>query len=181
MKNRKFPELIKSLLMPVTTVVLGIIMIVSPDTAAALVGKVVAWLLILAGTGMGVAALYGDVSRRLGRLIPAAVALLLGLWLVANPLVIARSLGRFLGILLTLQAGGKIGDAIRGRRGFSVLSILTLAAGIYLVLVPLTTSRIFIIIGGIVVLCIGVAEIADQILGGRRLPKGEKPRIIDEV
>ena len=181
MKNRKFPELIKSLLMPLTTVLLGTVMIVKPDAAAALVGKIVAWLLILTGTGMGVAALYGDVSRRLGRLFPAAVALLLGLWLVANPLVIAQGLGRFLGILLALQAGGRIGDAIRGRRRFSLISGLTLAAGIYLVLVPLTTSRILIIISGIVVLCIGVAEIADQLMDGRHPAKGEKPRIIDEA
>lgn len=181
MKNRNWLEFVKPLLMPVTLVVLGVILIVNPDSAAALVGKIIAWILILSGTGMGIAALSGDISRRLRRLIPAAIALLLGIWLMTNPLFIAKSLGRFLGLLLALQAGGEIGDALRSKRRISVLSMVTLVAGAVLVLVPMATSRIVIVICGIVVLCIGAAELAERLLR-RNLPKkGEKPHIIDEA
>ena len=45
----------------------------------------------------------------------------------------------------------------------------------------MTTSRIVIVIGGIVVLCIGAAELAECLLRKNRTEKGEKPRIIDEA
>ena len=180
MKDRKWLERLNPLLMPITLVILGVILIVNPDSAAALVGKLVAWLLILLATGMGLVALYGDLSRRVRRLIPAAIALVLGLWLLANPLFIAESLGRFLGILLALQAGGNIGSAFRRGRRITLLSVITLAAGVVLVLVPMTTSRIVLIICGIVVLCIGAAALAERLLPEGR-EKKEKPTILDEA
>ena len=180
MKDRKWLERLNPLLMPITLVILGVILIVNPDSAAALVGKLVAWLLILLATGMGLVALYGDLSRRVRRLIPAAIALVLGLWLLANPLFIAESLGRFLGILLALQAGGNIGSAFRRGRRITLLSVITLAAGVVLVLVPMTTSRIVLIICDIVVLCIGAAALAERLLPEGRAKK-EKPTILDEA
>ena len=103
MKNRNWLDIVRPLLMPVTLVILGVILIVKPDSAAALVGKIVAWILILGGTGMGLAALSGDIARRLRRLVPAAAALIAGIWLMSDPLIIAKGLGRFLGILLQLR------------------------------------------------------------------------------
>lgn len=181
MKYRNWLEFVKPLVIPVALMVLGVILIVNPDSAAALVGKIIAWAMILGGTVMGIAALSGDISRRLRRLIPGAIALILGIWLMTTPLFIAKSLGRFLGLLLALQAGGEIGDAFRSRQRISVLSVVTLVAGAVLVLVPMTTSRIVIVICGILVLCIGAAELAERLLR-RKLPKkGEKPDIIEEA
>ena len=181
MKNRNWLEFVKPLLMPAIWMGFGIILIVKPDSAAAVVGKLFAWLLVLGGTGMGLAALHGDFSGRLRRLIPAAVALMLGIWLMTNPLVIARSLGRLLGILLTLEAGGRIVGALRKKQCIPVMSVITLGAGVVLILVPMTTSRIVIVICGIAVLCIGAAELAERLLRQKRLRNGEKPRIIDEA
>lgn len=178
MKNRNWLAFLQPLVMPAVLVVLGIVLIVNPDSAAALIGKIIAWALILAGTGMGIAAFSGNMSRRVGRLIPAVVCLVLGLWLVANPLFIAESLGRILGILLILQGGSDLLEALGGKRSFSLISFITLASGIILVLVPMTTSRIVITICGIVVLCIGAAELADRLLR-RQPPKKDGPRIYD--
>lgn len=175
MKNRNWMEWIE----PVILAVLGIILIVNPDSAAALVAKIIAWVLILVGTVMGFAALQGDVSRRVRRLIPAAVALVAGILLMANPLFLAESLGRFLGILLAIQGVTDLLGAARGVRPFSVISAITLAAAIFLIMVPMTTSRILITICGIVVLCIGVAELSDKLLRKKLPPKEEKPGIID--
>lgn len=181
MKNRNWSELLRLLALPVLQIVLGVVLIVNPDSAAALVGKIIAWILVLTGTGMGIAALYGELSRRLGRLIPAAIALVLGIWLMANPLFLAESLGRILGILLAVQGGVNIAGAIFGRQRFSVISAITLLAGVVLILVPMTTSRIVIVICGIAVLCIGAAELAERLLRKRLPQKGEKPDIIDEA
>lgn len=175
MKNRNWMEWIE----PVILAVLGIILIVNPDSAAALVAKIIAWVLILVGTIMGFAALNGDVSRRVRRLIPAVIALAAGILLMANPLFLAESLGRFLGILLALQGMGDVISAVKGERSLNVISVVTLAAAAFLIMVPMTTSRILITICGIVVLCIGVAELSDKLLRKKLPPKDEKPAIID--
>lgn len=179
MKDRNWFAFLRPLLIPALLIVLGIVLIVNPDSAAALVGKVIAWALILGGTVMGITALSGEISRRLGRLIPAAVILILGIWLMSEPLFIAESLGWILGILLAVQGGADVFAALRGRQRFSVISAITLVAGVVLVLVPMTTSRILIVICGIVVLCIGAAELADRLLR-KKLPP-QKPDIIDEA
>lgn len=181
MKNRNWFAFLQPLVIPALLVVLGILLIVNPDSAAALVGKVIAWALVLGGTVTGITALSGDISRRLGRLIPAAVILILGIWLMSDPLFIAESLGRILGILLAVQGGADVFAALHGRQQFSVISAITLLAGVVLVLVPMTTSRILIVICGIVVLCIGAAELADRLLRKKLPTKGEKPDIIDEA
>lgn len=175
MKNRNWTEWIEPLLL----MILGIILIVNPDSAAALVAKILAWVLILVGTGMGIAALHGDTARRVRRLIPAVIALALGIWLMANPLFLAESLGRFLGILLAIQGMGDVISAVKGERSLNVISVVTLAAAVFLIMVPMTTSRILITICGIVVLCIGVAELSDKLLRKKLPPKEEKPGVID--
>lgn len=181
MKKENWIQIVKTLLMPALLMVLGVVLIVNPDSAAALIGKIIAWALLLAGTGMGIGALYGDPGRRIWRLIPAVLAILAGIWLMANPLFIAESLGRILGILLIAEGVSGLGGALRGERLFPVMPVITLLAGIGLVLVPMTTSRIVFVICGIVVLCIGAAEMVNRLVQKKPEKKGEKARIIDEA
>lgn len=177
MKRNHWIDILSPLLLPVLLMLLGIILIVNPDSAAALIGRLIAFALIVAGTVMGVAALSGDTLLRVRRLIPAAILLALGLWLLANPLFIARSLGRILGILLILEGGGTLGGELRLGHPLPVVAAITLVAGIVLVLVPMTTSRLLIIGCGIAVLCLGAAELAQRLLR-RRLPRNRD--IIDQ-
>lgn len=178
MKKNNWLETCSPFLLPVLLMILGIVLIVNPDSAAALIGKVVALVVILSATVMGIEALSGEVSRRIRRLIPAALLLILGLWLLANPLFIAESLGRILGILLILEGVSELMSRLRRGYPFPVMAFITLVAGVVLVLVPMTTSRILLIICGLVALCIGVAELAEKLLR-RRLP--EKPDILDAL
>lgn len=164
--------------LPVLLMLLGILLIVKPDSAAALIGKAVALVVILSGTVMGVTAMSGETSRRIRRLIPAAIALALGLWLLVNPLFIAESLGRILGILLLLEGGSELIGALRRSAPFPVMAFVTLVAGVVLVLLPMTTSRLLITVCGIVVLCIGAAELAEKLLRRQLPPKAD---ILDEA
>lgn len=173
MKDKKWLNTLTPLVIPALLIILGIVLIVRPDSAAALIGKVVAFSLLLTATVLAIAGLSGDVGSRIYRLIISAILLALGLWLLLNPLFIAKSLGRILGILLILEGGSAIGDALRWKYPFPVVALITLVAGIVLVLVPMTASRLVFTICGIVVLCIGVAELAEKLLGKRRPKKSD--------
>ena len=150
------------LLMPVFLMAMGVILIMFPDIAAMLIAKICAWQLILIGTGFGIAGMLGTARGRLRKVIIAAATLLFGIWILCNPLSIAKAIGKFLGLLLVMEGLGDLFSA--RRRGLAPL--ITGITGAVLVLVPMTTSRIFFIVVGIVVLCAGVVELADRLRRG---------------
>ena len=51
MKKTEFTTLVKLLITPVLMIVLGIALVVRPDSASALVGKILGWVLIFMGGG----------------------------------------------------------------------------------------------------------------------------------
>ena len=150
------------LVMPVFLMVLGVILIMFPDIAAMLIAQICAWQLILMGTGFGIAAMLGSTRSRLLRVITAAVMLTFGIWILCNPLSIAKAVGKFIGLLLVAEG---LGDLLSARRR-GPAPLITGITGAILVLVPMATSRIFFIILGIVALCIGVVELADRLRRG---------------
>lgn len=174
MKNKNWMAIFSTFALPVLLMLLGLVLVIHPDSAAALIGKLTALVVILSGGAMGISVLAGDPYRRVRRLIPAAVTLVLGLWLLANPLFIARSLGRVLGVLLVLEGGSDLIGALRRGYPFPVMAVITLVAGAVLALVPMATSRLLFTLCGILLLCIGAAELAEKLLC-----RGKKPDIID--
>lgn len=179
MKQQKWFEYVKLLLFPVLLIVLGLVLIVNPDSAAALVAKVFAWALILAGTILGLLNLLGSGRRSSGQIVIAAVCLLVGLWLLANPLVLAKGIGRFLGVVLIVQGTGDILEARRMGYGLPIVSVVIAAAGLILVLVPMTTSRILFIVIGIVSVICGVTGLVNRLRMQKLLDGGDDPSIID--
>lgn len=176
MKHKNWMNAVPPLVMPALLVVLGILLIVRPDSAAALIGNIIAVSLLLAGTVLGIVALAGNAAQRIGTLLLAAILLALGVWLLMNPLFIAASLGRILGILLILEGASTLVTALQSRYPLPVVALLSLIAGVVLVLVPMTASRLVSILCGIGVLGIGVGELAEKLFG-KKPPK--KPDIID--
>lgn len=176
MKRKNWMNVISPLVMPALLVVLGVLLIVRPDSAATLIGKILAFSLLLAGTVLAIGALTGNPAQRIGTLLLAAILLALGLWLLTNPLFLAASLGRILGILLILEGASTVVGALHSHYPLPVMALLSLIAGVVLVLVPMTASRLVSIICGIGVLCLGVGELAEKLLS-KKPPK--KPDIID--
>ena len=183
MTRNNWSDLAKLLLSPALLTALGIILIVNPDGAVALVTKVIAWVLVIAALALVVSSLGENGSRRGGSLVGGAVCLLAGIWLMTHPLAIAQGLGRLLGIVLILEAAGDLVALGRGarsaRKSGLVLALITLAAGITLVAVPMTLSQVVIVICGIVLLIIGVTGIVSRLRSYRYLSAGEDPDIID--
>lgn len=187
MKKLNFVDLVRLLGIPILTVLVGIVLLFNPDSAAALVGKLLAGILILVGLVFGGRAIWGAAAGRTKYIIFAALCLAAGIWLGLRPLFLAESLGRIIGILLLLQGVRNLagqyrlaGDKFRMDRG-TVIAGLTGLAGLVLILMPLATSRMIFSICGIVLICVGCAEGYDRLRGRRYLEEGDDPNIIDAL
>lgn len=185
MKNYTPGQLLRLLAAPAATVLLGLVLLFSPDTASALVGKLIAWGCILAAIAFGAGALFGTKSGRNNRVIWAVVCFAGGMWLMMNPLTVAKFLGRVLGIVLMIRGGQSAADNIRYQgkklvisRGL-ILGAMTAVIGAVLVILPLASSRMFFNVIGIALICTGIAQALDKLRGKKLLKDGGDPNIID--
>jgi len=177
LKKKNFEYLLNTFAMPVLLMVLGLVLLLNPDSAAIVVSRILGWILSLAGIFYGIYAIIGEECRRTGRIITAAVCLILSSVLHANPLILARNIGRVLGILLALEGG----QSLLKDTGSKMLGILTLAGAVVLVMAPMTASRLVFSLCGLVLLCIGGAQLLER-LKKKKLDKGtDKPDIIDAL
>ena len=101
MKKTEIRNLVRLMLTPALMVLLGILLIVRPDSASAVVGKILGWGMILLGAGTLIESLaVRDIAA--SRVLFVAVTLALGSWLLRNPLRLAAALGRVAGLLILL-------------------------------------------------------------------------------
>lgn len=163
---------------PVLVILCGAFLLFSPDSASALVSKVFGWCLFGAGVLWGVMLLTSHA--RLSRFWGAAVCIVLGMWLVNNPLALARSVGRLVGLFVVVRSVQELLHCVNPQG--KVLSILAIILGSFLLLVPMTTSRLaFILLGGILIL-MGITMLVERIRDrGNRLDSGDDPNIIDAL
>lgn len=185
MKKYSPVQLLRMLAVPVATVLLGLILLFSPDTASALVGKILAWCCILAALALGAGAVLGVSAQRSHRVTWAVICFAAGVWMLLNPLVVAKFLGRVLGIALMIRGGQSAVENIRyqgGKLVFSrglLIAAVTVAIGMVLVVLPLASSRMLFSVLGIILICVGVAEGFDRLRGPKLLDEGQNPNIID--
>lgn len=152
----------------------GVILVLKPDTASALLSAVAGWALI----AVGVAALIGGFTGSSGgSVVTGAVLLLSGAWLHRNPLMIASVLGFVVGFLVLRQGLRAMKDAQRSRRngGFwipgAVLAVLEALIGVRLLLSPLSISRFVLSIGGIALIVLGACNLVTHYRSTRYIPE----------
>lgn len=176
MKKTEFTTLVKLLITPVLMIVLGIALVARPDSASALVGKILGWVLIFMGGGLLMESLIvKDLTT--GRILFCVVTLALGLWLVRNPLRLAAALGRIAGLLILVRAVRDITNAARWKCGMKY-ALISAIVGALLIVLPMTTSRAVWVILGILVVVLGVLIAVDRVKLGKLLPSGDD-NIID--
>lgn len=177
-KNIKIPELLFQLASPAALILLGLVLIVSPDSAAILVARLLGWGLTLVGIGFGIAAIL-DRNGAVKKGITAVLFVCAGGTLSANPLVLAAFVGRIIGVLIVVRGVRDL--LLCSSYGYSrSLALITVAVGIVLVVLPMTTSRLVFSLCGIVVLLIGVGMLLDRLKHRNRLSDGKKD-IIDAL
>ncbi len=149
----------------IALIVFGLVLLIYPDFGSRTVATIIAWLLMVAGT---VGLLIGVLSWPMfgfGALAGSALSLVIGIYILRNPLALASLLGILLGALLTVQGLGALGDTLRLRRNGQfwvlgcVMSGLTLIMGLLLIFSPMTTSRIVMTLVGIIMIVCGVGNL----------------------
>ena len=129
MKKHQISEFVSRFATPVVLIVLGLVLIFCPDTASALISKVVGWGLLMAGIIVAVAMVV-DSDWSVSKVLTVLTLVILGRWLMTHPLAWAAWGGRIIGLLLLL----------RGIRDFTrsvftqgkVLSVVTAVLGLVL-------------------------------------------------
>lgn len=177
MKKHEFTDLIARFATPVALVALGLVLLICPDTASALISRVAGWCLTLAGVIVAVAMVV-DSSWSVSKILTVLVLVFLGRWLMTHPLAWAAWGGRIVGVLVLL----------RGIRDFNqssltqgkVLSVVTAVVGILLIVLPMTASRMVFSVCGLVVLVVGCGMFAER-LWERKNREDDDPNIIDAL
>lgn len=178
MKKNKILSIVCQFASPAALIVLGAVLLLFPDSASALVAKALGWAMVIAGVVFAVSAVTspGGIA---GKVICAIFCLAVGGWLVKNPLLLAKGVGRFVGILLAIRGFQDLFQSVSARG--KLLSAVTAAIGVILILLPMTTSRVVFSICGLAVLLIGVAMLADRIRKRRLTEPKEDPDVIDAL
>lgn len=177
MKKQDILSAVQLFLAPVLVILLGLLLLINPDSASVLLSKLMGGLLILVAFIVGVAALFSQ-QRRIFKLICAFLILNCGIILTRNPLLLASFAGRVVGLLLFIDGLGDMLNAHRrGIRGLMPL-LVTVLGGV-LILMPMTASRLVFSLCGLAVTVIGIVMLLDRLR--RKLPEGDDPNIIDAL
>ena len=156
MKKEQIKHMINLCFFPVLLIVLGLVLALRPDSAVALLTRVLGWILILGGVGKVLAILaFRDYY-----------GLVVGILLIVEGVDGLRTALRLKAVGLPYLTG-------------LILGIVTLAAGMVLILVPMTASRVAITICGVVITIVGIVNLVGRIRDIRRLDAPDDPDIID--
>lgn len=167
MKKQEILSYIRLFLAPVLVMLLGLILIINPDSATALISKIMGSIIILIGVGFGISAIF-EKKGSTAKAIAAVVMAVAGGWLVNNPLALAAWIGRFIGVLLVIDGLQDIQELRRFGKTF-LMPLIVAIMGVVLILMPMTTSRLVFTLCGVVVLVIGAAMLLDRLKGRPRL------------
>ena len=177
MKKNELFSFLYQIASPAALILAGLVLALAPDTASALISRLLGWIVTAAGVVMLLIALFSD--RQAGKIAGAVACLALGGFLSANPLLLAAFVGRILGLLIALRGIREV-FLSRSRGHGQLLALVVTIVGIVLVVLPMTASRLVFSACGIVILVVGVLQLIDRLKEYRFLPKG-KDDIIDAL
>ena len=151
----------------------GAICLLFPNSAVALITTLLAWLLIAAGAVTGIRALRTRAQGLKNWLLPLS-ALVLGVYIATDPLVLSEYLGRFFGLFLVITGASRMRTP-SDREKF--LGAITAAAGLALFLIPLALVGTLVTVLGLVLMVVGLVNILANLRPALYHPKD--PNIID--
>lgn len=181
-KRRAFERAIGSALM----VLVGVLLVCKPDLGPAAVGTVVGWVLVAAG-GLGLLiCILNWPYLGVPELALCALGLGVGIYLLCEPMMLAKILGFALGAWLVIQGAVMLRDGVRARQAGAetsaalVLGAVMLATGVVLVFCPLATSRVITILAGVALIVYGAVKLVVEARTAKFLREHPpKSKIID--
>ena len=73
---------IRLLAAPAVTVLLGLVLLFTPDTASALIGQLLAWCCLLSAAALGAGVFFGAPARRSPRIAWTVICAAAGVWCI---------------------------------------------------------------------------------------------------
>lgn len=180
-KKMDWAGIAKLAALPALQLLLGLLLLLNPDAAVAVIFRILGWLLVAVAAGLTIS-LVGDRVRSPGRVIGALICGIGGIYLTRNPLALVAGTGKVLGIVLILRGLAGLFQESRcaARQAGRILPELpALILGIFLLLSPMSPSRLILGIVGVVLILGAVGKIFSvkgDLLGIR---EPEDPNIID--
>lgn len=186
MKKHDFLQIISTYVIPSLEIALGVILVLNPDSGSALISSLAGWLLLAIACVTGANALSSMGQLRTSRFLRAGAALVAGLWLLSQPLMLVSILGQLLALALMYWGGTRIYQVYRTRKSgvaepWPVFSCIVAGLGLILLVSPLSASRLVFRAVGLVVAGMGISELLRRLNGKGRLEEGNDPNIIDAL
>ena len=174
MDTRKIEKFMNSFGLHILLVIAGLVLLVNPDGAAALVTKLIGWILVIGCALHLIGLATGNrLHWGIGAFVTGAI-LCFGVVLLVRPMLLADGIGRIFGLLLLMEGF----DSFRKTR-LSFLTILTIVAGAALTVMPRTLTHTVLAVCGIVMIIIGIVNILGKANEMKRLKEPSDPNIID--
>ena len=170
-KKETIWQLLDQFGMSLMLILLGLILLIVPDSASVIIAYLTAGILILCGIVTGIGAL---LDRRVIKGICALVCLSVGGTLMGNPLLLARNVGRFLVVLLAMEGSTCL------RKGNSLWGAVLLVTAVVLCFAPMLLSRLLFSMMGLVVLLIGTGMLVTRLKNQKKISGGDN-NIIDAL
>lgn len=180
-KKTDWSKLLGLAALPALQLLLGLLLLVNPDGAIALVFRVIGWLLVAVAVGLAIS-MVTDRTVKAGNLAAALVCGLGGIYLTRNPLALLAGTGKLLGVVLIIRGSAGLLQERQFsafRMGRILPELPALILGLLLLISPMTPSRLILRIIG-VVLILGAAAKFFAVKGDLfALREPEDPNIID--
>lgn len=170
----------------VAMILFGSLLFFNPDLGSAALSGILGWVLVAAGAFGLLISILSKPRLSGSAMGVSAVLLILGIYLLDHPLMLAKVLGIAMGVVL-LRHGihhWKEAKATQRSGGAFVFPLLISTAivviGLKLILSPMSTSRLFMALGGAFLVACGIGNIIQhRRLRGYLEDRDYDPNIID--
>lgn len=163
-------------------IIFGLVLLANPDFGSTVISTMLGWLLVIVG---GLACVYGILHAGVIWTILSAMAAVIGIVILWNPLLLARILGILLGLYLAFLGFGALRTALKLKNtahyysASLVLAVLLLVFGLVLLFLPLTTSRLLMTLAGLVMTVCGISNLIVHARADKLLQEDDDPNIVD--
>ncbi len=165
----------------VILILIGAVLLVRPDAGSRAVILTLGWILAIAG-GLGVAAsVFSRMTFGYGTMGSSLMMLLLGVLILSRPMVLASLFGVVLGAYLVFSGLGSFADAGRLRSNGQgwilgmVWAVISVVAGVYLIISPMASTRFVMIVAGIMMIACGAGSIVTHAKLARFMEQQQNP------
>ncbi len=168
MNKNNITQYITTYAAPAASILGGLILLFSPDTATALLSTIIGWAGLILGVILVIVSLAAKQAKGV---IQGGISVAVGLWLRNNPMSLAVGFGKILGICLLI--GAFSGFRKSNSRGGRTIYLAEGVLGLVLLISPLTATRAVYTVIGLSLVAAGIVMALNRLKKKDRLDSGD--------